>query len=49
MVVCAYKFSDEALDELIDLSFRIFERIVARPDVVKRVLVIASLLQQLHA
>lgn len=37
VAICAYRFSDEALDELIDLSFRIFERVASRPDVVAKV------------
>ena len=48
VTVVAYEFDDAAIDKLIDVSFRIFERMASRPDVIARVAQLVLLLNSLQ-
>jgi len=42
VVLVAYDFDDEAIDSLIDLAFRLVERMTSRPDVIRRAIQLAA-------
>lgn len=46
VVVVGYDFDDQAVDQLIALTFRIFERFASQPGHMKKLLVLAQLAQQ---